>query len=236
MMRYGYSPEHAKAIELLRSEWVPLKALAFPGRETRLPLALVIDFLAFGAANPPSDISPLMCAAHRTQVFKALCAAARNNRVKLFGTPQAGGPRQRIRAIEFDQEFSLADENNAIGLDPNVTTVERFAELLQPNHWLWRDVHVDRRSLVNWLKTLPAKARRQARARGIIACKEWLIEKRESGPQEKRKEEYKTEAARLFGVGPDQFRNVWKAAAATAPSEDWGKPGIKPGKRKSSGK
>jgi hypothetical protein len=228
MMRYGYSPEHTKAIELLSSEWVPLKALAFP-REPRLPLALVIDFLAFGAANPPPDISPLMRAAHRTQAFKALCAAARNDRVKLFGTPQAGGPRQPIGAIEFDQEFSLADEDNAIGLDPNVTTVERFAELLRPNHWLWRDVHVDRRSLVNWLNT---KMRRQARARGKSACEKWLIEERESGPQQKTKEKYKTEAVRLFGVGSDQFRTAWKAAEAKVPREDWGAPG----RRKSSEK
>jgi hypothetical protein len=225
MMRYGYSPEHTKAIELLRSQWVPLKALAFPGREPRLPLALVIDFLAFGAANPPSDILPLMCAAHRTQVFKALCAAARNDRVKLFGTPQAGGPRQPIGAIEFDQEFSLADEDNAIGVDPNATTVERFAELLRPNHWLWRDVHVDRQSLVKWLNTLLAKARGQASARRKSECEKWLIEERKSGPQQKTKEEYKTEAVQLFGVGPDQFRNIWKVAKDKAPREDWSKPG-----------
>jgi hypothetical protein len=232
MMRYGHSPEYIRAIELLRSEWVPLKALAFPGREPRLPLALVIDVLAFGAANPPSDISPLMCAAHRTHVFKALCAAAKNDRVKLFGTPQAGGPRQPIGAIEFDQEFSLADEDNAIGLDPNATPAERFDELLRPNHWLWRDVHVDRPSLVNWLNTLPAKARRQTRARGKSDCEKWLVQERESGPQRKTKEGYKAEAARLFGVGPDQFRTAWKVAEAKAPREDWGKPG----RRKSSGK
>jgi hypothetical protein len=230
MMRYGHSPEYIRAIELLGSEWVP-KALVFPGREPRLPLALVIDFLAFGAANPPSDISPLMCAAHRTQVFKALCAAARNDRVKLFGTPQAGGPRQPIGTIEFDQEFSLADEDNAIGLDPNVTTVERFAELLRPNHWLWRDVHVDRRSLVNWLNTLPAKARRQARTRGKRSCEEWLVQERENGPPRKTKKEYKAEAARLFDVGPDQFRTAWDVAALRVPREDWSKPG----RRKSSG-
>jgi hypothetical protein len=225
MMRYGHSPEYIRAIELLGSEWAPLKALAFPGREPRLPLALVIDFLAFGAANPPSDISPLMCAAHRTRAFKALCAAVRDDRVKLFGAPQAGGPRQPIGAIEFDQEFSLADEDNAIGLDPSATTVERFAELLRPNHWLWRDVHVDRQSLVKWLSKFPAEKRRRAKARGKIAFKEWLIQERQSGPQRKTKKQYEDEAASRFGLGPDQFRAAWKDAATSAPRDDWSVPG-----------
>jgi hypothetical protein len=79
----------------------------------RLPLASVLNFLAFAADNPPPGMSDLMRAAHRLRTFRALCGAARDGKVKLFGTLR-GGARQQINPIEFDQAFSLANEDGAL--------------------------------------------------------------------------------------------------------------------------
>jgi hypothetical protein len=227
MKRYGYAPEHARALELLKTEWVPpAKIPAFPSSRQRLALSLVIDLLAFGAPNPPADMPPLLCTAHRQRAFKAIQFAARESRVRLFGTPRGSSTRQEINAIQFDHELVLTEEENSIGFDPNAAKGERFTELLQdPNHYLWRDVHVDRQSLIEWLRKLPAQRRRQAKARGKSACEAWLIKQRESGPQQKIIEEYRAEATSRFGVGPDQFRTAWQAAKAKVPREDWGVPG-----------
>ena len=74
----------------------------------------VLNFLAFGTLTSPpigrsgmydpdssvgvadmqaqiEDQHYLMCVAHRGPAFRALCEAAREDKVKLFGTPRAGG-------------------------------------------------------------------------------------------------------------------------------------------------
>jgi hypothetical protein len=52
----------------------------------------------------PDGMSDLVRAAHRLRAFRALCVAARDGKVKLFGTLR-GGARQQINPIEFDQAF-----------------------------------------------------------------------------------------------------------------------------------
>jgi hypothetical protein len=149
----GNDLEYSEALELHKSQWIPPAGLSFSAMSLpRLPLVSVLNFLAFAADNPPPGMSNLMCAAHRLRAFRALCAAARDGKVKLFGRPRAGGARQGIDPIEFDQPLSLTAEDGAIGFDLDAMTQEQFVELRrEPNHWLWRDVYIDRSSLEGWL-------------------------------------------------------------------------------------
>jgi len=224
---HGNELEYSAALELRRSGWTPPAGLSFSAMSLpRLPLVSVLNFLAFAADNPPPGMSNLMCAAHRLRAFRALCAAATDGKVKLFGRPRAGGARQGIDPIEFDQPLSLTAEDGAIGFDLDAMTMERFVELRrEPNHWLWRDVYVDRSSLVSWYKKLLGDARRRAKARGVSECKKWLVDLRHSGPQEQRKEDYCAKATNRFGVGPHQFKIAWKRAEIEAPNNEWSKPG-----------
>jgi hypothetical protein len=204
----------------------------------------VLNFMAFGTLSSRSgmydpDLSVgvadmqvqiehqhyLMCVAHRGRAFRALREAAREGKVKLFGTPRAGGSRQLIDCVQFDVPLSLADEDGAIDI-PLDKRMERYFEQRESNHWLWRDVHVDRASVVSWLKKRVAEMRRTVTARDIAKCREWLIGlRKEPGPKQKRKEDYQAEAMDRFGLGPSQFKTAWRQAATTVPRRDWEKPG-----------
>jgi hypothetical protein len=171
---YGNDLECSAALELHKSEWTPPAGLSFFALSLpRLSLASVLNFLAFAADNPPPGMSDLMRAVHRLRAFRALCAAARDGKVKLFGRPRAGGARQRIDSIEFDQPLSLTAEDGAIGFDLDAMTMERFVELRrEPNHWLWRDVYVDRSSLEGWLAKFPS-GQEPAGRRGAPPKADW---------------------------------------------------------------
>jgi hypothetical protein len=224
----GYGSEYAAALALRKSEWVPSPAPSFSAlrQEPRLPLFEVLNFLAFDVTEPPAEICRLMHIAHRERAFRALCAAAKADKVVIFGTPRGGGARQRIAPIEFDINLALADQDGAIGFDLEAVTMDRFDELRRsPNRLLWRDVYVDRVTLVSWMKSLPARTRTRAKARGIADCTKWLVGERESGPQQHRKEDYRAKGAKDFGVGPQQFKIAWNAAREKVPRDDWGKPG-----------
>jgi hypothetical protein len=87
--------------------------------------------------------------------------------------------------------------------------------------------------LIDWLdqkfgKPSPAEIRRAAKARGVGACRDWLIEERKRGPQQKRKRDYKIEGMNRFGVGSDQFKTAWKSARVAVPRDDWGNAGRPP--------
>src|SRR5262245_56070502 len=127
----GSKSAYAAVLELCKSEWTPPKvsSLSVLPRASRLPLMAVLNFLAFEAPNSPPDMSPLMRAAHLTQAFTELCAAGRDDKVELFGTPRGGGPRQQIAPTEFDQSLSLAHEDGAIGLNLDDLPMERFMEV-----------------------------------------------------------------------------------------------------------
>jgi hypothetical protein len=129
--RWGHSPAHAEALELRKSEWTPPPELSLSALEhqPRLPLMSILNFLAFGAPSPPADTPPFMCVARRGRAFKALCSAARDDKVTLFGTPQSGGSRQRIDPTEFDPGLSLTGEDGAIGHDLESAPMERYVEL-----------------------------------------------------------------------------------------------------------
>jgi hypothetical protein len=219
----GHSPEHAQALRIRKDEWVPPKSPSFSvlQQQPRLPLMSVLNFLSFDALSPPPDMPQLMCVAFREQAFRALCAAAREDKVRLVGAPQGTGLRQRIEPVEFDISLSLADEDGAIGIDLEAVTMERYMELRQ----MWRDVYVDRPSLIAWFKKMLTGAQRTAKARGLDNCRKWLVEKRRSGPPLYKKADYKAEARKLFDVGPYQFNTAWRGAAITEPHPDWGKPG-----------
>jgi hypothetical protein len=107
--------------------------------------------------------------------------------------------------------------------------MERYVELRRAEQqWMWRDVHVERSSLVQWFKKMPAETQRKAKANSVTACRQWLVDQRKSGPPTKTKAGYRAEAKERFGVGPDQFRTTWAGAASDYPSGDWGKPGRRP--------
>jgi len=221
------SDDAVAAIKLLQSKWAPSKTPAFSALEQRhrLPLTSVLNFLAFNASDAPSDVPFVMCAAYRGRAFKALSAATREAEVALFGTPSDGGPGQRIAPSAFDVPLS-PDGDDGIGPDWEAVTMKRFVELRQsPDHRVWRDVYVDRLSLVSWYKKLLGDARRRAKARGVSECKKWLVDLRHSGPQEQRKEDYCAKATNRFGVGPHQFKIAWKRAEIEAPNNEWSKPG-----------
>jgi hypothetical protein len=212
--------DYAAANKVRRSEWAPPTAPSFQVLEQRrrLPLMSVLNFLAFDAPESPSEMSSLLRVARLQQAFKALCPAARDGEVELFGTPRNGDPGTRIDPPAFDLSLSLADEDGAIAHDLEAMPIERFVEFRWnqdrgQDRWVWRDVYVDRVSLVSWVKKLPAKTRRKATARGVKDCTDWLVEQRISGPPLHKKEWYRTEAAKRFAVGPDQFRTAWKTAA-----------------------
>jgi hypothetical protein len=226
------SSDHAAANTLRQSEWLPPAApsLQVLERRPRLPLMSVLRFLAFDAPDTPPEMPSLMRVARLQQAFMALCVAARDGEVELFGTPRNGDPGTRIAPSAFDVNLSLADEDGAIAHDLEAMPIERFVELRWnqdrgQDRWVWRDVHVDRVSLVSWVKKLPAKTRRKAKARGVKDCTGWLVEQRNSGPQLQKKEWYRAEAAKRFGVGPDQFRTAWKNAAMQVHHDEWGQPG-----------
>ena len=125
------SPALVKARQLCAKQWSPPKALSFSVLEQvpRLPLMDVLNFLAFGAPappkTPPKKTSPLMRKAHWDLMrrahwersFKALCAAARDGKVKLFGRPSAEGPSQAIDPTEFDSPLWFDDEQGTIGVE-----------------------------------------------------------------------------------------------------------------------
>jgi hypothetical protein len=150
------SPELVKARRLSKKQWSPPKALSFSvlKQVPRLPLMDVLNFLAFGAPGPPKPkkTSPLMRRAHWELMrrahwersFKALCAAARDGKVKLFGRPSAEGPSQAIDPTEFDSPLWFDDEQGTIGVDLAALATKQFARA-------WRDVRVDRESLMEWV-------------------------------------------------------------------------------------
>jgi hypothetical protein len=150
----GLSPELRSALRLREKKWSPPKALSSSvlKQVPRLPLMDVLNFLTFGAPAPPKkkkkkEMSPLMRRAHWERSFKALCAAARDGKVKLFGRPSAEGPSQAIDPTEFDSPLSFDDEQGTIGADL------AFARACEENR-LWHDVRVDRESLVGWVQEL----------------------------------------------------------------------------------
>ncbi len=224
MSKNVYSPEYAEALEICRSEWTPPGTTATPlDGPPRLPLNAVVDFLAFDEERPPSR---LLCAAYRKRAFTALCAAAADNKVDLYGLSAQDNVHRRIESSAFTPKLSLGGEENAIYPDLGVVAIEHYVELRRdPNPWICRAVYVDRASLMRWLSGLPGKAQRKARAKGMAACTKWLVNKRMNGPQAHKKAQYKEITAAQFGVGPDQFRTAWKAAAAQEPRADWGQPG-----------
>jgi hypothetical protein len=148
------SPELVKARRLCEKRWSPPKALLLSvlKQVPRPPLMDVLNFLAFGKPAPPKKISPLMRVAHWNRALRALCAAARDGKVKLWRT-SAEGSSQAIAPPEFDFPLALDDEQGTIGVDLGALTVERFARAWEENR-LWRDVRVERESLISWVQEL----------------------------------------------------------------------------------
>jgi hypothetical protein len=87
--------------------------------------------------------------AHWSRALRALCAAARDEKVKLWRT-SAEGSSQAIAPPEFDSPLALDDEQGTIGIDLGALTVEQSARAWEENR-LWRDVRVERESLIGWV-------------------------------------------------------------------------------------
>jgi hypothetical protein len=149
-----YSPEHAEALALCESEWMPPKALSLSDlqQQPRLPLMSVLNFLAFNAPEPPNDYSDWKRAAYLERAWRALCAAAREDKVRLVGMQRGSQIRQRIESVEFDLNLLLGVEDETIG------NLEAMLPHQQSDHHgvFWRDVYVERSSLVDWLNKMLA--------------------------------------------------------------------------------
>jgi hypothetical protein len=145
------SPELVKARRLCEKRWSPPKALLLSvlKQAPRLPLMDSLNFLAFGKPAPPKKISPLMRNAHWERSFRALCAAARDDKVKLVGRRSAEGPSQAIDPTEFDSPLWFDDEQGTIGTD-----LAALAARAGEENRLWHDVRVERESLMGWVQEL----------------------------------------------------------------------------------
>jgi len=207
-------------------------------RDAQIPLAHVIQVLAFGRAKPTEF--KLVRAAYRMRAARALFAAGRGGRVVLFGTKAADRTRAQIDALEFDMPLTLdAYDENTIRPDLGADSISmpHFIELRErPAAHTWRTVTVDRKSFFAWLKKLSSRSAPVRASRAIDNCFLWLVELRREGRPTKTKVAYKAEAIEKFKIGPDQFRRAWERAASQAPSDGWSEPGRPPKLAKSTSK
>jgi hypothetical protein len=149
------------------------------------------------------------------------------NSEKIVREAQVSGEVRRQRADDPNAVFLLPDDG-IIGMDLRPGAQNKGGDKLLahplPSKWSQNDFW-------NWLdrrlppKVSSAETRTTAKVKAKTACTDWLTELRRKGPPKKTKTEYQNEASKLFGVGPDQFRQVWDAAAIKTPRDDWGAPG-----------
>ncbi len=148
------------AWRLLRTPWEPPAELlqtapAGLPNAPRIPLADVIRVLAFERAQPPEEIPEIVRVANRMRAAKALFDAAREGQVVLYGTRVSDRTRGRIADFEFDMPLQLDADDNAIhpDLGADALPMTDFVELRRrrPEAHAWRDVTVERKSLMSWL-------------------------------------------------------------------------------------
>ena len=237
-------PEHPQTIGhrlAKKTPWSPPQglnkaSLALLPEGKRVALEAIVNLLAFAQTDTPPCLAQSEAIAARMRAAYALFAAARDERVELFGTPTPPGEypfnarfRQGTREPIASHEF----DNEALALshaEPSAISSEEIAA-----NWAdkgahgaaikWFGVTVDRASFGGWLGASIAATRRKAKSSGVTACIDWLVGLRKSGPPDKTKEAYKAEAKARFDLGPDQFETAWKQAATSFPCGEWGKPG-----------
>jgi hypothetical protein len=135
--------------ELLQTAFVALPTIA------RIPLADVIQVLAFKGGRPPDDMPEIVRAAHRTRSAMVLFDAAREGTVVLYGTRVSDRKRGRIDDFEFDMPLRLGHDDNAIEPDLGADSLPMtdFVQLHRqhPEAHSWRDVTVERKAFLSWV-------------------------------------------------------------------------------------
>ncbi|MGA8171734.1 MAG: hypothetical protein WB816_13010, partial [Methylocystis sp.] len=243
--------EHPRTLAYRLAEATPWTApvgldkatLALLPERKRVALAPVVNLLAFAQLEDPAELSEVDKIARRMQASDALFLAAADERVKIFGTPAERrmyrgnpfvpkGPPGPITPFEFaNDKLALSHQKeSAIG---SKFVAENYVEQGgHPDGVKWFDVIVEREDLAVWLGKLIPRTRLARAAKGIAACRDWLVRLRQSGPQGMTKDQFLNEAKTKFAIGPDQFRQAWEQAARLHPAESWSQAGRPPGTTK----
>jgi hypothetical protein len=171
-------PEHPQAIAYRlanATRWTPPDVFdkasldMLPDGE-RVAFSPVVNLLAFGQLETPADLPEPEMIAERMRATYALLAAARDARVELWGTPAArrvhpayalepAGPRRRIEPAEFDNDALALSHQCESGLGTNFVAANYPTYGFAPGAVNWIDVTVDRKSLVDWIGSIPALTR-----------------------------------------------------------------------------
>jgi hypothetical protein len=148
-------------IGLSKSSWSPSEAtrkaasrLAMVGR---LPLSEAVSILAFGSRTDPNDRGELEVVSRRQQAARAICDAAANDDVHLYGVrSKLDAASERLPVTYFFAPRCLGQHHNAIGPDFDRTVLAKPDDEwgAEPTDWYkeWFGVQVGAASFVEWLR------------------------------------------------------------------------------------
>jgi hypothetical protein len=165
-------PEHPQTIAYRLAtamSWTPpagvdkASLILLPEGE-RVALDPIVNLMAFGQVEGPTDRAETEILAAKICAGGALIAAARDGIVGTYGTPAlprdclseplvAAGPRERIAPTEFDNAaltLSYAEKSAFCASDVAANYAEKGGH---PDAVKWFGVTVERKSLANWLET-----------------------------------------------------------------------------------
>jgi hypothetical protein len=244
-------PEHPRTLAYRLAEatpWTPpagldKATLALLPERKRVALAPVVDLLAFARLEEPAELSEVDKSAKRMQAAKALFAEAADERVRIFGTPAErriyrgnpfvpAGPPGPISPLAFASDALTLSHQKESAIGAKFVAENYVEQGGHPDGVKWFDVIVERQDLAVWLGELAPRTRLARAAKGIAACRDWLVQLRQSGPPGMTKDQFRIEAKTKFGIGSDQFRQAWEQAASGYPAEGWSRPGRPPGATK----
>lgn len=199
-------------------------------REPRIWLRQAIEMMAFGDGDRPSCIE--LIAAKQQRACKALCDAARHERVNLIGNRGGHGNRSDpIPPTYFDYPRCLGHEDNAIETDASdnavgITTYVAIREDQKHKRFpVWSHVRIETESFLVWFQSqLSSPSFHDERRK----CKDWLVAEMRKSLTERvyPKKKFLQEAQRTFqGISKRAFQNIWSEAIKESGASAWAKAG-----------
>ncbi len=170
MLRLWPEYPFAVAFRLAKADrWTPpvgldKAALAALPEGKRVPLSPVVKMLAFAQMDPPAEVSEVERLTKRMQAADALFAAARDERVKIFGTRKKDQSRGRIAPEEFDNHAPTLSPQNESAIGARFVAENHADQGGHPDGVKWSDMSVEREDLGDWLGKLTTEA---SKARGM---------------------------------------------------------------------
>ena len=156
----------SEAERLSKSPWtcppgLTPASIALLGNAPHTPLSAVISLLAFGHSTRPENMHETIAAAHRMRAATHLFLAARDGKVKLYGTHAGTGAHGPIPAEGFNIPHNVsADYDCEIEPDFGSVQMNEFVDLRRdPKRARWRDVTVERKSFTTWAREVAAEGR-----------------------------------------------------------------------------